>query len=196
MNLIERVSSVFIRDRIGVNEPRLLICLFGPPLLHVDLKFVSLPDLAERVEDPLVLWERDGRVSAALSLGTAAYPQPDLQWIEDRFWTWVHYTTVKIGRGELFEALDALAFLRSRVLGPLVLLDRGVQPQGLRRIEVPAPDCVAAMRGTVGGYDAGSVRRRSRRLLACIGGCGRNWLRRSWRSRRRRKPRRWSTWRR
>jgi hypothetical protein len=137
-----------------VAEPRLLICLYGPPLLHVDLKFVALPDLAERVEDPLVLWERDGRVSAALSRGTAAYPQPDLQWIEDRFWTWVHYTTVKIGRGELFEALDALAFLRNGVLGPLALQAKGARPQGLRRIEFLAPDFAAEMRRTIGGYDA------------------------------------------
>ena len=28
-----------------VREPRLLICLYGDPLLHVDLKFVRLPDL-------------------------------------------------------------------------------------------------------------------------------------------------------
>ena len=42
-----------------VGEPRLLICLYGPPLLHVDLKFVALSDLASRVEDPIVLWERE-----------------------------------------------------------------------------------------------------------------------------------------
>lgn len=39
-----------------VGEPRLLICLYDlPPLLHVDLKFVALPDAAARVEDPAVL---------------------------------------------------------------------------------------------------------------------------------------------
>lgn len=32
-----------------VGEPRLIICLYGPPLLHVDLKFVALPDFGNRV---------------------------------------------------------------------------------------------------------------------------------------------------
>jgi hypothetical protein len=43
-----------------VNEPRLLICLYGPPLLHVDLKFLPAEQLNPRVEDPVVLWDRDG----------------------------------------------------------------------------------------------------------------------------------------
>src|SRR5512137_1054707 len=45
-----------------VGEPRLFICLFdGTPILHVDLKFIALPDAAKRVEDPCILWERGGR---------------------------------------------------------------------------------------------------------------------------------------
>ncbi len=35
-----------------VGEPRLLICLYGPDLVHVDLKFVALPDAAQRVDQP------------------------------------------------------------------------------------------------------------------------------------------------
>ncbi len=31
------------------------------------------------------------------------------------------YVAVKIARGELFEAIDALEFVRARVLGPLIL---------------------------------------------------------------------------
>ncbi|MER7057532.1 MULTISPECIES: hypothetical protein [unclassified Streptomyces] len=34
---------------------------------------------------------------------------PDLQWIEDRFWIWVHYGATKLGRGELFEVNGFLA---------------------------------------------------------------------------------------
>ncbi len=137
-----------------VGEPSLLVCLYGPPLLHVDLKFVLLPDLATRIEDPLVLWERDGSLSSLLQRSTAAYPEPDLQWIEDRFWPWVHYTAGRIGRGEIFEAIDALAFLRKRVLGPLVLLERGELPAGVRRIEALAPEYVNSMRRTLPSYGA------------------------------------------
>ncbi|EPO4109819.1 fimbrial protein [Enterobacter cloacae] len=42
-----------------VGEPRLLICLYGPELLHVDLKFVTLDMLTQRVEEPAVLFTRD-----------------------------------------------------------------------------------------------------------------------------------------
>lgn len=36
--------NAFTGDHVG--EPRLLICLYGPPLLHVDLKFITLDMLS------------------------------------------------------------------------------------------------------------------------------------------------------
>lgn len=139
-----------------VGEPRLLICMYGPPLLHVDLKFVASDALAERVEDPVVLWDRDGTLRAGLAQGRATYPQPSFQWIEDRIWTWVHYLAVKIARGELFEALDGLAFLRGRVLGPLLLAEAGALPNGVRRFEERVPGQVAALRATLGAHERGA----------------------------------------
>ena len=62
-----------------VGEPRLLVCLYGPPLLHVDLKFVSLDDAHERVEDPVILWERDGLLSAAFARAEPRYPRPRIR---------------------------------------------------------------------------------------------------------------------
>lgn len=145
--------GAFTGDHVG--EPRLLICLYdGTPPLHVDFKFVAERDLGVRVEDPAVLWERDGRVTAALRRGIAAYPMPSLQWTEDRFWIWVHYITTKIGRGELFEVLDALAFFRARVLGPLALMRAGERPAGVRRIEVLAPAAAESLAATVATRDA------------------------------------------
>jgi len=146
----------FPGDHVGEN--RLLICLYGPPLLHVDLKFLSTQELAHRVEDPAILWDRTGEVRLGLSRGQAIYPQPDPQWIEDRFWVWVHYLVVKIARGELFEALDGLAFIRRRVLGPLILLDAGLQPDGVRRLESGAPLFVAPLSAAVGAHDRASCR--------------------------------------
>lgn len=121
-----------------VGEPRLLICLYGPPLLHVDLKFISVSDAERRVEDPVILWERDGQLTAVLNRSTAVYPTPDLQWIEDRFWVWVHYSAAKLGRGEILEAHDSLAVLRSLALGPLALLAQGARPAGVRKVETQA----------------------------------------------------------
>jgi hypothetical protein len=120
----------------------------------VDLKFVSLPDVAERVEDPEVLWERDGRVTEALGAGQARYPAPNRQWIEDRFWVWVHYGAGKVGRGELFEAQDMLAFLRARAIGPLALEAAGAQPNGVRRLEAKAPARARALEATVAAHTA------------------------------------------
>lgn len=136
-----------------VDEPRLLVCLYGPPPLHVDLKFVSLPDAADRVEDPLVLWERDGRLREVLGTGEAEFPEPDLQWMEDRFWVWVHYIAGKIGRGELFEAHDSLAMLRLHVLGPLALMERGARPSGVRKLEIHAPAFAEALKSTIAPCD-------------------------------------------
>jgi hypothetical protein len=146
--------AAFTGEHVG--EPRLLICLYGPPLLHVDLKFVSLPDAALRVENPTVLWERDGRLSAALGAGIPVFPEPDLQWIEDRFWIWVHYGAGRIGRGELFDAIDSLSFLRTQVLGPLALLSQGARPSGVRKVEFLAPELADDMQPTLATYSARS----------------------------------------
>jgi len=143
--------AAFPGDHVG--EPRLLICLYGPPLLHVDFKFISAAELAHRVEDPDILWDRHGEVGAVLAGTRSLYPPPHFQWIEDRFWVWMHYTAVKIARGELFEAIDALGFVRGRVLGPLILAEAGAQPNGVRRVEQNAAAREGPLRATVAVHD-------------------------------------------
>src|SRR5262249_39597894 len=54
-----------------VGEPRLLITLYGPPPLHVDLKFVADADLGHRGEDGRILWQRGGRGVAGGRAGLA-----------------------------------------------------------------------------------------------------------------------------
>jgi hypothetical protein len=159
-----RLLAAFTGEHVG--EPRLLVCLYGPPLVHVDLKFVEPAALAQRVEEPMVLWDRTGAVRAGLAVGNAAYPQPDLQWIEDRFWVWVHYSAAKIGRGELLETCDALAILRARVLGPLALRVAGARPAGVRRVEALAPRFAGALRATVATCDAADCVRALRATIA------------------------------
>ncbi|MGK5683637.1 hypothetical protein [Actinoplanes sp. URMC 104] len=144
--------AAFTGEHVG--EPRLLICLFDDPLLHVDLKFLRLDELGRRTEDPVVLWERGSAVSDMLRRTSATPPSPDAQGIEDRFWVWVHYAATKLGRGELFEALGFLGFLRENVLGPLHSASRGQEPRGVRRLEDLAPGFAAELRDTVAGHDA------------------------------------------
>lgn len=136
-----------------VGEPRLLIALYGPPLAHVDLKFVTADDLRDRVEDGVVLWQRDDTVDQVLAESKAEWPQPDPQWIEDRFWAWVHYTAVKIDRGELFEALEALGAIRSAAIAPLAVHGRTPKPSGVRRLETLAPELLPDLRSTVATVD-------------------------------------------
>ncbi|MBD2094228.1 aminoglycoside 6-adenylyltransferase [Trichocoleus sp. FACHB-591] len=143
--------AAFTGEHVG--EPRVLICLYNSPLLHVDLKFLSITDVATRVDEPVVLWERDDRLSQSYAASTGVYPLPSEQWIEDRFWIWIQYGTSKIARGELFEALDFISYLRSTVLGPLGLLRSGCKPSGVRKIEQLAPTLAETLESTVALHD-------------------------------------------
>lgn len=139
-----------------VGEPSLWITLYEDPLLHVDFKFVRLDQFASRNDQPEILWEKEGAlIKAAMEIVTKR-EHPNLQWIEDRFWVWVHFGATKIGRGEIFEAIDMLSFLRSRVLGPLTLAQQGAAPHGLKRIEFFPKADLGALRSTVPIYDAKS----------------------------------------
>lgn len=149
-----KLVAYFTGEHVG--EPRLMICLYGSPALHVDIKVLALPDLAARVDEPVVLWDRDDRLRIALAAGTGVWPKPDPQWIEDRFWVWVHYGALKIARGEFQEALDFLSYLRVSVLGPLGLAKHGADPAGVRRVEA-YPELARQLAETVGTLDACSL---------------------------------------
>lgn len=148
--------SGFTGDHVG--EPRLLICLYDDPLLHVDIKFLTLPEFADRVEDPFILFDRDGQLQELMTATKALYPQPDYQWIEDRFWTWIHYTALKIGRGELMEAYDFFGFLRMVVFGPLLAVKNKQQARGVRKVEMLLPvDDLTLLQQTIPSYDKVSI---------------------------------------
>jgi predicted nucleotidyltransferase len=126
--------SGFTGEHVG--EPRLLICLYDAPLLHVDLKFLTPDEFHTRVETPTLLLDKTGELRKILQKSESRFPYPDYQWIEDRFWTWVHYALLKIGRGEYLEAYDFLAYLRSVVVGPLLHIKNGNLPRGVRKVEM------------------------------------------------------------
>lgn len=144
--------SGFTGEHVG--EPRVLICLYDNPLLHVDLKFVTLAEFHTRVETPHLLLDKTGQLAEALGQSQAQFPYPDFQWMEDRFWTWVHYALLKIGRGEYFEAFDFLGFLRAVVLGPLLHIKNGNLPRGVRKVEQAlAPEDLEKLKRTLPSYD-------------------------------------------
>lgn len=156
--------SAFTGEHVG--EPRLLICLYGPPLVHVDLKFVTAADLDGAMERPCVLWARDAAAMeqrvATLSLMPGSRAP---QWFEDRAWMWLHYSATKLLRGELFEALAALDFFREVVLGPMLCRNAGERARGLRRIEGLA-GATDKLLPTVAGHDRAALERAWRATLA------------------------------
>jgi hypothetical protein len=125
--------SGFTGEHVG--EPRLLICLYDNPLLHVDIKFLTLEEFQSRIETPVLLIDKSGKLANIIHHTEARFPYPDYQWIEDRFWTWIHYALLKTGRGEYFEAYDFMGFLRMVVFGPLLHIKNGNLPRGVRKVE-------------------------------------------------------------
>ncbi|QRG66467.1 hypothetical protein [Brevibacillus choshinensis] len=137
-----------------MGEPRLVICLYGPEPLHVDLKFITVRELETRVENPLVLWERGRRITETIESTVPVYPSIDPQWTEDRFWIWVHYGAAKLGRGELYEVIDTITFLRRSVIGPCILHLKGRHPNGVRRLEEFSSEFADALKETVPSHSA------------------------------------------
>ena len=146
----ELVSS-FTGEHVG--ESSLLICLYRNPLRHVDLKFSTLSELRQLPYDPVIAWECGSVISDFMAEGQATPLIPDAQWIEDRFWTWVHYGALRMGRGEVFDLIGFLCFLRERVLGPLALHNAGFSPFGVRKIEQCIPEFAVHLEKTVPNYD-------------------------------------------
>jgi hypothetical protein len=128
-----------------VGEPRMLVCLYERPTLHVDYKVVTAEALRDRAEEPLIVWCRDESIRIALEATRAEWPSKAPEWFEERFWVWAHNTAMKIGRGELFEALDLFAYLRWQVFGPLLAERAGERQYTLRRIERLGPEAVVLL---------------------------------------------------
>jgi hypothetical protein len=155
--------AAFTGEHVG--EPALLICLFNDPLLHVDLKFTVPERLAARVEDPLVAWTADGEIEAQLSSGGPRWPNAPPEWFEERFWIWLHYGLQKLGRGEIFEAIEMVGFLRQQILGPMSSRNSGRDQRGVRRVEQLAPEFARALGETLCRHDSADVLRAFTRTM-------------------------------
>jgi predicted nucleotidyltransferase len=152
----ERLTS-FTGEHVG--EPNLLICLYGPPLLHVDFKFGPRSSLGRFTEAPIVLWARDPEsIARWLSTVRVGWPSHDAQWFEDRAWLWLHYGATKWLRGEYFEAISTLDFFRCMVLGPMLQRNAGQPMRGMRHVE-SLPGARGKLEPTLAGDEAKAIRR-------------------------------------
>lgn len=126
--------------------------------MHVDIKFLTLDEFYTRIETPTILLDKSGQLEAALNHSQAKFPYPDYQWIEDRFWTWIHYALLKIGRGEYLEAFDFMGWLRMVVLGPLLHIKNNNLPRGVRKVEKDLSQSdFEKLKQTIPNYDRQSL---------------------------------------
>ncbi len=141
-----------------VGEPQLLITLYDD-LVHVDYLFTELADAPKRNDGRKVqvLWQRDPGVSEKLSQPYTADPAADLAYMEARMWTWTWYIQSKILRGELWEAVSGLAFVRDEVLFRLLAMSQGMRYRGARFAEQIIGTHADAVARTLGPLDKGSV---------------------------------------
>lgn len=155
-NKLGHLLSAFTGEHVG--EPRLLICLYKDPLLHVDIKFVTPAEFCQRIETPVIIFDTDNQLQNLLEQTQAKSRHPDFQWIEDRFWIWIHYVLLKIARGEYLEALDFFAYLRMVVFGPLLQIKNGSLPRGVRKVETQLqPNDLEQLKRTIPAYTKTSL---------------------------------------
>jgi hypothetical protein len=128
------VVASFYAEHVG--DPHMLIVLYED-LIHADFEPVAVSNVGPRNAGRAahVLWERDRVVSSALPGTHEDDDATDLRWIEDRVWTWSWYIQTKVLRGELYETLDGLQYMRDNVLFKLLAMHRGERPSGARRVE-------------------------------------------------------------
>jgi len=160
-----KLLSAFTGEHIG--DPRVLICLYDNPLLHVDIKFLTIEEFGKRVESPVILLDKTGELRKVIESTEAKFPKPDFQWIEDRFWIWIHYALLKIGRGEYFESFDFFGSLRSIVLGPLLHMKSNSDPRGVRKLEfISSDEDIKMLKATLPAYDKESLLRALKASIA------------------------------
>jgi predicted nucleotidyltransferase len=142
-----RVVALFVAEHLGI--PTLTIVLYDD-LVHVDYDVVAADRAAEHNDGlpAVVLWEREP-ISDALPGTYAPEIAAGIRWLEARIWTWSWYIQSKVLRGELYEALDGLQYVRDQVLFRLLAFHGERRPAGGRRAEAIVGDLGDAFARTV-----------------------------------------------
>lgn len=144
-NQVGDVISDFPATHLG--DPNQFITFYrGSYPIHVDYQYRVKDELAPRRKDKdvLILLDKSGELqewkNKCSSVEELYSPtQESLQYFEDRFWAWCIYTDSKIKRGELWEARDAIEYMRNNVLVKLAYYTSSLRSEGNRRIETKFP---------------------------------------------------------
>jgi hypothetical protein len=107
----------YLGDHMPAGKYQLIVWYEGP--LHLDLMFRKWPETAPhwKWRNSIILNDSGG-VIARLKSESDLLQSPDLTWeqlstLNQKFWGWVAYTFGMILRGELWEALDNIAWIRN-----------------------------------------------------------------------------------
>jgi hypothetical protein len=171
--------AAFTGEHVG--EPQLLITLYQN-LVHVDYLFTEIAQAAEKNEGrrTFILWQRDDQLSNALSRPYVASRVKDLTYLEARMWTWTWYIQSKVLRGELWEAVSALNFVRDTVLFRLLAMSQESRYRGARFAEELQGEHAEEGRTYPRGAFRGVVARRASHHRPALPGPGRPLARTLW----------------
>ena len=126
-----------------LGDPHQFIVFYEASIpVHVDYQYRISEELVPRAKDKhvLIVLDRTGELGAwkrrSGDLPDEVAPTvDDLQYLEDRFWGWCWYAYGKIARGELWEARDAVEYIRTHVLVRLGHHLHALRPEGNRQLE-------------------------------------------------------------
>jgi len=120
--------------------------------VHVDCQYRIKEELTPRARDRnvLVLLDRSGELeewkdACGGAVESHAPTAEQLQYFEDRLWAWCIYTDSKIKRGELWEARDAIEYIRNSVLVRVAYYLHSLSFEGNRRVDTKFPGATISL---------------------------------------------------
>ncbi len=141
--LIDSIAPVvtkFPAIHLG-NSHQIIVFYKANDPIHVDFQYKELAELEPCRHDAniKIIFDHSGAVAyyrqlCQLAKDTQILSHEKIQYLEDRFWGWCWYTYTKIMRGELWEARDALEYIRNNVL-VILSHNEGQILEGNRRLE-------------------------------------------------------------
>ncbi|MGL4589174.1 MAG: hypothetical protein ACRCUP_02960 [Mycoplasmatales bacterium] len=143
-----------------VGEPRLEICLFkvSGDLLQVDAKFVELTDFKNQRDKIKLLFDKTKQVDQKIiNQKTCEVQTIDWNFVNQKFYKWIHFGIVKLARGEIHEAISCLNMIWSEIIANYYYIERGILPRGMRRIEQIQPELAVKLSEIMPSYELEAV---------------------------------------
>lgn len=130
-----RILAAFPATHLGLDDLWIYFLELREVVVKIDVALTDL-DRFERDPSGLILVDPEGLLTAAQAgWAPPSSPAPDLEDLDQKLTGWLWYTYTKIARGELLEAYDSLATMRSWALLPWLQDTRRLPREGFRWLE-------------------------------------------------------------